>query len=75
MTGRRAGAAVAIALLIVLGANPAGAHTTGGPPASNFRTELTGVQPPDAGVEVSLAPDHEQLELRDKNLSRSPYIH
>ena len=64
MTGRRAGAAVAIALLIVLGANPAGAHTTGGPPASNFRTELTGVQPPDAGVEVSLAPDHEQLELR-----------
>ena len=64
MTARRAGAAVVIALLIVLGATPAGAHTTGGPPASNFRTELTGVRPPSRGVEVSLAPDHEQLELR-----------
>ena len=64
MTGRRAGAAVVIALLILLSATPAVAHTTGGPPASNYRTELTGVQPPNAGVVVSLAPDHEQLELR-----------
>lgn len=64
MIGRRAGAAVVIALLIVLAATPAGAHTTGGPPASNYRTELIGVQPPNAGVVVSLAPDHEQLELQ-----------
>ena len=64
MTGRRAGAAVVIALLIVLAATPAGAHTTGGPPASNYRTELTGLRPPSRGVAVSLAPDHEQLELR-----------
>ncbi len=64
MTARRAGAAVVIAMLIVLGATPAGAHTTGGPPASNFRTELIGLRPPSRGVEVSLAPDHEQLELR-----------
>ncbi|MEO6469453.1 MAG: hypothetical protein ABIP21_10160 [Acidimicrobiia bacterium] len=64
MTGRRAGAAVVISLLIVLSATPAAAHTTGGPPASNYRTELTGVQPPTTGVVVSLAADHEQLELR-----------
>ena len=64
MTGRRAGAAVVIALLIVLAATPADAHTTGGPPASNYRTELTNVQPPNTGVVVSLAADHEQLELR-----------
>ena len=64
MTGRRAGAVVVIALLIVLGATPADAHTTGGPPASNYRTEPIGVQPPNAGVAVSLAADDEQLELR-----------
>lgn len=64
MTGRRAGAAVVIALLILLSATSAVAHTTDGPPASNYRTELMGVQPPNAGVVVSLAPDHEQLELR-----------
>ena len=64
MTLRRAAAAAVIAILIVFGASPAGAHTTGGPPASNFRTELTGMAPPSPGVVVSLAPDHEQLQLR-----------
>ncbi len=64
MTLRRAAAAAVIAILIVFGATPAGAHTAGGPPASNFRTELTGLAPPSPGIVVSLAPDHEQLELR-----------
>ncbi len=64
MTLRSAAASAVIAILIVFSASPAGAHTTGGPPASNFRTELTGFVPPSPGAVVSLAPDHEQLELR-----------
>ena len=64
MTPRRAAAAAVIAILLVFGASPAGAHTTGGPPASNFRTELTGLAPPSSGLVAALASDHEQLELR-----------
>ena len=64
MTAGRVGAATIAFALVLLIAAPAGAHTTSGPPASNYRTVLDGVRPSASGVTVSLAPDRESLELR-----------
>ena len=64
MTAGRVGAAALAFALVLSIAPPAGAHTTSGPPASNYRTVLGGVRPRTDGVTVSLAPDRESLELR-----------
>jgi hypothetical protein len=61
---RRAAAAVTLGLAVLVGlATPAGAHSTSGPPASNFHTEVTGVRPAGAAVTVGLGPDGERVEL------------
>ena len=64
MTTGRVGAAATAFALVLLTAAPAGAHTTSGPPASNYATVLGGLRPRADGVIVSLAPDRESLELR-----------
>ncbi len=48
---------------LLLDASPAGAHGTGGPPASNFHSVLHGLRPSARGVDVRLGTDGEQLEL------------
>lgn len=48
---------------LLLSAGPAGAHGTGGPPASNFQTILDGLHPATPGVDARLGPDREQIEL------------
>jgi hypothetical protein len=45
-------------------AAPAGAHSTSGPPASNFHTDVRGVTPAVAGTHARLGPDGERIELR-----------
>ena len=65
---RRAGRALAacgLSLAVLLGiAGPAGAHSTSGPPASNFHTVVTGVEPRVPGVVARLGPDGGHIELR-----------
>ena len=69
MTPARSRAAATIVGLTLSGvlaltaANPARAHTTGGPSASNYRTEVSGLQPGTADVVASLGPDREQIEV------------
>jgi len=54
-----------VAATILLGAaDPAGAHTTSGPPASNYHTVVRGITPSPTGVRASAAADEERLELR-----------
>ena len=50
--------------LVGLLASPAGAHSTSGPPASNFHAEVRGVAPAVAGVHARLDADGERIELR-----------
>jgi hypothetical protein len=45
-------------------AAPAGAHSTSGPPASNFHTDVRGVTPVVAGIRARLGTDGERIELR-----------
>jgi hypothetical protein len=59
-----AAVAAVVGAVIVGPAPPAGAHTTGGPPASNYRTIIRGIAPPQDGVQASVGPDGEQVELR-----------
>ncbi|MGZ7000021.1 MAG: hypothetical protein ACXVLZ_17485 [Acidimicrobiia bacterium] len=62
---RRALVTCTIATVLVgLGApTPAGAHSTSGPPASNFSTALRGLVPPADGIAARLASDGERIEL------------
>ena len=55
--------ACALVGTLLLDASPAGAHGTGGPPASNFHTVVRGLRPRAPGVDVRLGPDGEQMEL------------
>ncbi len=48
---------------LLFSAGPAGAHGTGGPPASNFHTILDGLRPATPGVDARLGSDREQIEL------------
>lgn len=50
-------------LVSILAASPAAAHSTSGPPASNFTTGLTGMRPTVPGVHASLSPDGERIRL------------
>ena len=51
--------------LVTLGISvPAGAHTTSGPPASNYHTVVRGLVPAHAGVHATAGPDGEQIEVR-----------
>jgi hypothetical protein len=62
---RRALTALGVFLLVVAGtAGPAGAHSTSGPPSSNFHAVVTGVRPAVPGVSARLGPDGERIELR-----------
>ena len=45
-------------------ASPAGAHSTSGPPASNFHAEVRGITPAVGGVHTRLDADGERIELR-----------
>src|SRR5690349_1564078 len=45
-------------------ASPASAHSTSGPPASNFHAVVRGVTPTVRGVHARLGADGEQIELR-----------
>jgi hypothetical protein len=51
-----------VALLVA--ATPAGAHTTSGPPASDYRSTVTGVVPAAPGVHAGHASDGDRIELR-----------
>jgi hypothetical protein len=56
---------LAVAGTIVVGlAAPAAAHSTSGPPASNFHSVVRGVVPAVPGVQARLGPDGERIELR-----------
>jgi hypothetical protein len=55
--------AIAGTVVVVL-ATPAGAHSTSGPPASNFHSDVRGVTPAVPGVRARLGPDGERIELR-----------
>ena len=66
MTRRARRALTFLGLLagLVLGvAAPADAHSTSGPPASNFHGVVDGVRPAVPGVTARLAPDGERVEL------------
>jgi len=58
-----AGCGITLALLAGL-AGPAGAHSTSGPPASNFHTAVAGVVPAVPGATARLAADGGHIELR-----------
>jgi hypothetical protein len=61
----RAGAATLLAgLVLTLGAGPASAHTVGGLiAASNYRTEVRGIDPPIPGVTARVVDRGNQIEL------------
>jgi hypothetical protein len=62
---RRALPALGVFLATIgLLASPAGAHSTSGPPASNFHAVVRGVNPAVRGVHARLGADGEQIELR-----------
>src|SRR6478736_8996318 len=64
-SARRALTALGVFLTtLVLLASPAGAHSTSGPPASNFHAVVRGVTPAVRGVHAALGADGEQIELR-----------
>jgi hypothetical protein len=57
---------VVLGALLVTGvatAPAAGAHTTSGPPASNYSTQLGGIRPPAPGVTARVDPDGERIVL------------
>lgn len=60
----RVGLALGTLLVAAVATAPAaGAHTTSGPPASNYSTELAGIHPPAPGVSARVDPDGERIVL------------
>ncbi len=57
-------AALAVTLVTLGLATPAGAHTTNAPPASNYHTVVSGLVPARTGVQATAGPDGEQIEVR-----------
>jgi hypothetical protein len=66
---RRTGLVLLLAAAVQLGAaGPASAHAVGGgPAASNYRTEVHGIDPPIAGVTVRTVDGGNQLELTNRS--------
>jgi hypothetical protein len=64
----RAGVAMLLAgLVLTLGAGPASAHTVGGlVAASNYRTEVRGIDPPIPGVTARVVDRGNQIELANR---------
>ncbi|MDG4810068.1 Dyp-type peroxidase [Micromonospora sp. WMMD1120] len=68
-TGRRTGLRL-LALVLAVGsavlpAGPAAAHSVGGVGATNFRTTLTGLSPPVAGVALTVIENGSRLRVRN----------
>ncbi|MBA2390638.1 MAG: hypothetical protein H0V67_10340 [Geodermatophilaceae bacterium] len=57
--------AIAVAVLVVVPAAPAAAHVAGGPAPSNFSGVITSIRAPMSGVQVSLSPSGDQIEIRN----------
>jgi hypothetical protein len=53
-------------LVLTLGAAPASAHTVGGLAASNYRTEVRGIDPPIPGVTARVVDRGNQIELANR---------
>ncbi len=65
--GRAASALVAFALAVmVVWVQPAGAHSAGGLRPTNYRSQITGVSPAVAGLEVRLLEMGGQIEVRNR---------
>lgn len=68
MTRRRAGVLVAglVTVILIAGAPPAGAHTISGMQATNYRSEILAISPPDPNVSVRLLELGRRVQLTNR---------